>query len=154
MWILLLYAPPAKALPKLKELHIAFLRNFLYKAAFLFLYLLQIKVEDKIFPCHSSILGLHSNVLSDMFASDPKPENWSKGVTAAFNGSKPDVVQLYLCQTYKPAFRIDMLFRHIVVLGTPIRTTHDVIFETMELAHKLDNSHLQTVRFFFRHLVN
>ena len=115
----------------------------------LFPQVLQIEVENKIFPCHSCLLGLHSNVFAEMFASDPNPENWSKGVTTAFHGSKPDVVQFYLCQTYSPSYRLEDMSTRLMCADLPSRTVQDVIFETMELAHKLDNVHIQTVMSFY-----
>jgi len=105
---------------------------------------LQIELEDEIYPCHSSVLAIHSNVLAEMFVSDSNPANWSKGVTTAFQGTTPEAVQLYLGETYSQSFRLEAMEERI--LAFKYIPTDQLVLQTLKLANKLNNVHLQTVR--------
>lgn len=55
--------------------------------------------------------------MAEMFASDPDPANWSKGATTAFQGTKPEVLKLYLGEIYSQSFRLEAMEERILRLG-------------------------------------
>ena len=78
-----------------------------------------------------------------MFSSDPNPLNWSKGVTVAFNGARPEAVQIYLTESYSQSHHVEDISNYsgIIQDGNFV----DAIFDVIKLAHKLDNAHFQKV---------
>jgi hypothetical protein len=94
----------------------------------------QVEFQNTVYPCHSFILALFSDVTSEMFASDPDQSRWSKGVAAAWEGSTPEAVQVYLKLTYSNVYSKFHAFLPM-----------EGVLETMELAHKLDNEVVKKV---------
>jgi hypothetical protein len=82
-----------------------------------------------------------------MFYCDPNPQNWKRGVQAAFEGSSLEAVQMYLRETYSQSLHPEAIGKTILHEGNTSKCSlHDIILESLKLAHKLDNAHLQAVR--------
>ena len=88
------------------------------------------------------MLALFSKVMADMFTADPDQSRWSKGIAAAWEGSTPETVELYLKATYWKVGSKDQEG------PLPKMCTVSKILKTLEMAHKLDNEVVKKVRCF------
>lgn len=99
---------------------------------------LQVKHSDKLFPCHSAALAVHSTVLSTMF-DDMSKDEWASGVAAALAGHALEDVEFFLTLVHSPGTAFLEIRSALGVKGDMLGVA--------KLAHKLDSPLILEVSF-------